>query len=145
MGEGSFGSVPNDYDGDGVPEFLIHYTYSKDGTSGYSTFTNFTILCSDGDLWTGYTGWVGIGEILNTQLGYYPSFVGDFNKDTYQDVVFRLAMSADPSAPYFKGYDVKNKTILFNSTNSDFVSPSNIMNLSYMPTLDDSYIHTDVN
>jgi hypothetical protein len=147
MGEGSFGSVPSDYDGDGVPEFLPVYTYSKDGeTPGlYSTFSNYTILCSDGDLWTGYTGWVGIGEILNTPLGYYPSFVGDFNKDTYQDVVFRLSMSADPSAPYFKGYDVKNKTLLFNSTNSDFVSPSNIMNLSYMPTLDDSYIHTDVN
>lgn len=147
MGKGSFGTVPNDYNGDGTPEFLPVYYYSKDGstTGSYSTFSNYTILCSDGDFCSGYSGWEEIGVISNTYPGYSPSFVGDFNKDTYQDVVFLLSMSADPIAPYFKGYDVKNKNLLFNSTNSDFDSPSDIMGLYYMPTLNDSFIHNDVN
>ena len=126
----SSGSTPSgDFDDDGKPDFLLYYTFGK-GTfpTNYSTCSDLTILKKDGTHLSPYSGWERIATLSMSMQTYSCYPLGQFNNDNYLDVIFNLSNPAGATPPpIFFGYDLKNKTTLFQATNSDFGCGTDLM------------------
>ncbi len=115
-----------DFDGDGLPDILLYYTYSYGSImeANYGIKGKITMLKSkDGNYLAPYSGW---WDIFDYALIFYPpngAAMGDYNKDTYVDLqICGFMWMAFSEPPVVRVVDIKNRSDLFQTTNSDFGS-----------------------
>jgi len=144
------GTASGDFDNDGLPDFLVSYTFVKGSLNPpdyYAACNDITMLNKNGDFLPPYSGWTRIAETPMSYTAYSAVSYTNFNKDNYVDALFTLftVMGATPP-PIFFGYDLKNKQTLFSATNSDFgATPTDLNTYNVMPTYNNTYDIDDVN
>ena len=113
-----------DFDNDGKPEFYLYYTYGK-MAGGASYNTCITMLNASGNPLAPYPStWTKVGP-ANTAGPLLSATRADYDGDGYRDLVLiypHQTMAETVPVPVFMGYSLKKRTVLFQSTNSDFGS-----------------------
>jgi len=118
-------NMTGDFDGDGKPEILIWYAYTffefipqvKSGSKAKITM----LKSSSGQHLSLYPGWWDVYDYPDSFSFSSGAAAFDFNKDTYVD----LEVSTwNPSGdiPHLRVIDLKTKTDLFQTVNTDFGS-----------------------